>query len=89
MRGVGMVVMLTACGGSSGSSGKSKSSNATGVGTSSMIAASSVATSSVAQSSAMTSVASSTASSQAVAIVEDKTLVLPASLEVVTNESTH
>ncbi len=88
---LGMAVMLTACDGSSSRSGKNTSSTPVNTGGSSSQAISSAAVSSAMSSLApssvgVSSIASSTASST-IAVVEDKTLVLPSSLEVVTNEN--
>lgn len=73
-------IALTGCGGG-GSSDKSASSAMTVTSSSTAIVASSTATSS-------SSIAVSSASSS-VALIEDVSLVLPSSLEVVTNEAAH
>ena len=80
-----LVITLSACGGGSGSKKPNSIS-----GTTSSLGTSSIAISSLSVSSVTTSTAtlsSSAASSTGASVVEDTTLVLPSSLEVVTNEN--
>ncbi len=84
----GLVIILSACGGSSNSKKTDPTSGTHSSAGISSTAASS--TSSVSISSVASSVdTSSSSSSTGVSVVEDTTLVLPSSLEVVTNEAAH
>ena len=84
----GLIIILSACGGSSGSKKTDPTSGThSSAGISSTAASSSVSVSSVASSTDASASASS--SSTGVSVVEDTTLVLPSSLEVVTNEAAH